>query len=138
MGSGVLLYIIANIIKYKYGFAALRLAAMLSVTLVILLGLFIIWKIFISLNISENKNTWTRFFSLVGQRSLDVYFLHYFILPVNMKFVGDFFAQYNIPFIEYLIAAIIALFITLTSLGLGAIIRLSPVSAHWLLGAKNR
>lgn len=53
-----------------------------------------------------------------------------------MAFVGDFFAGLDIPFVEYCLAVVVALLLTVASLGLGQILRLSPLVARWLLGVK--
>lgn len=136
-GVAIILYIVADVFRYKYGFAMFRLAAMVSVSILIMLGLLIIWGLFIRYKSLSNGNIYSRFFNIIGRRSLDVYFIHYFILPQNMDFVGSFFRDLNIPFIEYCLAIGVAILLTLFSLGIGSIIRLSPFIARWLLGVKE-
>ncbi|MEQ3105931.1 acyltransferase family protein [Bacteroides salyersiae] len=137
-GGIICTYLITDVFRYKYGFAMFRLGAMLSVTILISLGLIIIWGTFIQYKGLSEGNPIGRFLSLIGRRSLDIYFIHYFITPINMKFVGDFFAHLNIPFIEYCLAIIIAILVTFASLGIGYIIRLSPITARWLLGVNSK
>lgn len=129
VGVIIYTYLIADVFRYKYGFAMFKLGAMVSVTVLIFLGSLIIWSTFIHYRELSGGNPCGRFLSFVGRRSIDVYFIHYFILPQNMKFVGDFFAPLNIPFIEYCIAITVAVLITFASLGIGCVIRLSPVTA---------
>lgn len=95
-GGVICLYIVADVFRYKYGFAMFQLGAMVSVTILIFLGLMMIWGAFICYGELSNGNICSRFLQLVGRRSLDVYFIHYFILPINMNFVGNFFQGLNI------------------------------------------
>lgn len=113
-----------------------QLGAMVSVTILTFLGLMMIWGAFICYGELSNGNICSRFLQLVGRRSLDVYFIHYFILPINMNFVGNFFQGLNIPIIEYSLAIVVSLIVILFSLGIGYIVRLSPITAKWLLGVK--
>lgn len=137
LGGVISAYIIADILRYKYGFACLRLGAMVSVSVLILLGLLIIWGTFLHYEGLSKGTLCGRFLHLLGRRSLDVYFIHYFILPFNMPFVGKFFEIYHNPFIEYSLAVGIAILVTLASLGIGCIVRLSPILARWLLGVNQ-
>lgn len=136
LGICIIICIIANIFGYKYGFAMLRLFAMVTISCLIIIGLIIIWGLFIRYKGLSKGNIIGDFFSLIGKRTLDIYFIHYFILPWNLNTVGTFFSNIDIPFIEYIFAVFIALLVTLTALGIGCIIRLSPFAARWLLGEK--
>ena len=135
--SGVIcLFIILLVYSSKHGYGIFGSFAMLTKCVQILCGLFVVWGLFVK-HLSLSRDTVCgRFLELVGRRSLDVYFLHYFLLPVNMTFVGDFFAGFDIPFVEYCLAVVVALLLTVASLGLGQILRLSPLVARWLLGVK--
>ena len=46
MAAVVIAYFVLDVCRYKYGFESLRLLAMMTVTLLISLGLVIIWKLF--------------------------------------------------------------------------------------------
>lgn len=78
-GGIICTYLITDVFRYKYGFAMFRLGAMLSVTILISLGLIIIWGTFIQYKGLSEGNPIGRFLSLIGRRSLDIYFIHYFI-----------------------------------------------------------
>lgn len=73
----------------------------------------------------------------IGRRTMDIYMIHYFLLPRNMDFVGQFFANNVNPSLEFFVTSIIALLVILLSLIMGNVIRLSPLLAHYLLGAKK-
>ena len=73
----------------------------------------------------------------IGRRTMDIYMIHYFLLPLNLGFVGQFFANNVNPSLEFIVTSIIALLVILLSLIMGNVIRLSPLLAHYLLGAKK-
>lgn len=132
MAAILIIYLFLDVARYKYGFASLRLLAMMTVSLLISTGLVIIWRIF-----KNNKFVGGNLLAFIGQRSIDVYFLHYFLLPRDMSFVGEFFARHHIPFVEYCIAVLLALLLVAASLLMGQILRLSPFMGQWLLGQKR-
>ena len=72
----------------------------------------------------------------VGRYTLDVYFIHYFLLPRQLTFVGDFFKAHPAPIVECCVTLLLTAAIVAVSLLVGKLVRLSPVTAHWLLGAK--
>lgn len=103
-----------------------------------ILGLSIILKLFRSYpQISEGSMA-GNFLTLVGRRTLDVYFIHYFLLPGNMFYIGKFFNQNSAPFVEYLLAIVIAVPLIYASLGIGVIIRQSSYTAKYLLGVNPK
>lgn len=73
---------------------------------------------------------------LIGRYTLDIYFIHYFFLPRNLSMVGEWFKANPNPIIEYMLALAIAIVLIIASLLVGRIIRLNPITAHWLLGEK--
>ena len=73
----------------------------------------------------------------IGRRTMDIYMIHYFLLPLNLGFVGQFFADHVNPSMEFFVTSIIALLVILLSLIMGNVIRLSPLLAHYLLGEKK-
>jgi len=73
----------------------------------------------------------------IGRRTMDIYMIHYFLLPRNIDFVGQFFTEHVNPSLEFFVTSIIALLVILLSLIMGNVIRLSSLLAHYLLGAKK-
>lgn len=72
----------------------------------------------------------------VGRRTLDIYLIHYFLLPVNLTFV-TVFVDHPMPIIEAFVSMCIAIIIIAACLLIGNIIRLSPFLAHWIFGVKQ-
>lgn len=77
-----------------------------------------------------------RVFQYVGRRTLDIYLIHYFLIPDNLKFV-TVFTDHPMPVIEATASAVISIIIIAFCLLIGNIIRLSPFLAHWMFGAKK-
>lgn len=85
----------------------------------------------------SSKTRLGRIFQYTGRRTLDIYLIHYFLLPLQLKEVVTVFHDYSMPIIEFAISTLIALLIMAVCLLIGNIIRLSPVLAHWIFGAKK-
>lgn len=74
----------------------------------------------------------------IGRRTLDIYLLHYLILPVNLLSLTSFLRDHPVPLIEFTISLVISLLVIGTCLILSAILRLSPKSAYFLFGVKKK
>ncbi len=73
----------------------------------------------------------------VGKRTLDIYMLHYFLLPYHLNFMGKFFTGNPNPVIEFFITTAIACMVMALAIVIGNIIRLSPTLTYYLLGGKR-
>ena len=78
-----------------------------------------------------------RVFQYTGRRTLDIYLIHFFLIPSGLKEVVTVFRDHPMPIIEFATSTVIALLIMAMCLLIGNIIRLSPVLAHWIFGAKK-
>ena len=74
----------------------------------------------------------------MGRRTLDIYLLHYFLLPFQLQYVTSIFKEFPMPVIEFVFSLFVALIVIAFSLLISNIIRLSPTLAHWLFGMKNK
>lgn len=74
----------------------------------------------------------------VGKRTLDIYMIHYFILPLNLKALGDYFVNNVNPILEFFTTSVIVMLVITASIVIGNIIRLSPLLSHYLLGSKKK
>lgn len=70
----------------------------------------------------------------VGRRTLDIYMIHYFLLPNHLDFMGKWFIEHPNPALEFFITTAIVILVITLSMVIGNIIRLSPTLSHYLLG----
>ena len=73
----------------------------------------------------------------VGTRTLDIYLLHYFVLPRFLLPFGTTLRSYNCALLELLTALALALIIVLICLAASYLIRLNPFLGHYLFGARG-
>lgn len=133
---GVLITVcfLCNIAFYKYGISYLKYFAVLISLIVNTSSLILIWICFERCPQLSSSTQTGKFLSFVGRKSIDVYFLHYFFLPYNLGLIGELCIELNSSLLSYLMATVLSLIITVLSLGLGQILRLSPFTAKYLLG----
>lgn len=74
----------------------------------------------------------------VGRRTLDVYLLHYLLLPVNLKVFFTSLSEHTVPIIELTITLCIALIVVTGCLVISRILRMSPTLAYLLFGVKSK
>lgn len=72
----------------------------------------------------------------IGRRTLDIYLIHYFLLPRHIPKIGMYIIKTNSLVIETSIVLLIVLIVILFSIIVSNIIRTSPFLAHYLLGVK--
>jgi surface polysaccharide O-acyltransferase-like enzyme len=74
----------------------------------------------------------------IGRRTLDVYLIHYFLIPYQMPKYVHIFEECPMPVIEATCSLLFALVIIAFCLLISNILRLSPFLAHWLFGVKYK
>ena len=72
---------------------------------------------------------------IIGNNTLAVYLIHYFILP-NLSMIGKFFKTYPNVIVELFIGLCLSLIIIIVCLGISRVIKVSPVLSRILLGNK--
>ena len=83
-----------------------------------------------------SRETWYgRGLQLIGRRTLDIYLIHYFVLPYNLV-QPDVWLQYHHNTLFVPIALILAFWVILISLLISSLLRVSPLLAKYLFGAK--
>ena len=85
----------------------------------------------------SREKAFGRTMQYVGRRTLDIYLIHYFLLPRNLSFI-TVFTDHPIPIIETAVSTLIAILIMAMCLLIGNIIRLSPWLAFWIFGTKTK
>ncbi len=73
----------------------------------------------------------------IGRRTLDIYLLHYFFLPVNLKNLFPYFFQTSLPALELVVSLLIAGVVIVLCLIVGGVLRINPEMAHLMWGAKR-
>ena len=84
------------------------------------------------------KKVLGRLLQYIGRRTSDIYLLHYFLLPYQLKHVTSIFKDYPMPVVEFTFSLIIAIIVIAFCLLISNVIRQSPLLASWLLGAKKQ
>ena len=83
-----------------------------------------------------SRNTWYgRGLQLIGRRTLDIYLIHYFVLPYNLV-RPDVWLQYHHNTLFVPLALILAFWVILISLLISSLLRVSPLLAKYLFGGK--
>lgn len=83
-----------------------------------------------------SRSTWYgRSLQLIGRRTLDIYLIHYFVLPYNLV-RPDVWLQYHHNTLFVPIALILAFWVILISLLISSLLRVSPLLAKYLFGGK--
>ena len=102
------------------------------------LGIPLVYKIFSYYSALFNEKTKVgRSLSYIGKNTLQIYFLHYFLLPRNLSVFGEFLQVNSNPVIELVLGLSIAVVVIAISLMISNVIRISPLLAHILFGAKR-
>ena len=72
----------------------------------------------------------------IGKRTMDIYMIHYFILPRHLQNLCQFLKLNENPVVEFFVSSVVAAIVIVVCLALGNIIRLSPLMSRYLLGTK--
>ena len=72
----------------------------------------------------------------IGRRTLDIYLIHFFVLPYHIHQIGTW-PTISYKLLDLVMFLILAFWIIAISLLISSIIRLSPFLGHYLLGAKR-
>ena len=98
------------------------------------------WMIFTLFRLSASwlkKSGLEKPMQYVGQRTLDIYLLHYFFLPRFLMQYASQLQAYDSRFLEFIVIMAISLIILALCLIASYILRLSPFLAHYLFGVKR-
>ncbi len=102
-----------------------------------ILGLTLVFTFFRSFANFFTKDKWLgRSLQYVGTRTLDIYLLHYFVLPRFLILHSESLRAYDNKLLEVITALSIALVVVSICLLVSYIIRLSPFMGHYLFGVK--
>lgn len=101
------------------------------------LGVIIVFGFFYkNQNLFNNENIVGRGLQYIGKRTLDVYLLHFFMIP-SLPMVGQWFLTYTNYVLEFTVGMAISVLVIIICLLISNILRLSPLLGHYLFGAKK-
>lgn len=102
-------------------------------------GIIIVFSFFRIHQALFSKETFIgRNLQFIGRRTLDIYLLHYLLLPLNLKVFFAPLSEYPIPLVEFSITLFISLIVIAGCLLISSILRISPILAYLLFGVKNK
>lgn len=87
-------------------------------------------------NAFSKKNWIGRGLQFIGERTLDVYMIHYFFIP-SIPALGVYLSTNGSIVLETVAVLLFSLLVIGFSLAVSSIIRISPWLAYWLLGVKR-
>ena len=100
-------------------------------------GLVVVFTFFYRNSSFFDQDNWiNKSLMFIGRRTLDIYLIHEFLLP-DMTFLSSFFSTNSVFLLELFLGLVIALMIVSVCLLISAVIRMSPILGHYLLGAQN-
>lgn len=127
----ILYYFIVNSVRDMIPINQQVLERTLSLT-----GLVVLFAFFRNKQaVFSNERVLGRTLQYIGRRTLDVYLIHFFLLPYGLSFM-TVFVDHPMPVLEAAVSFAISAIIISVCLVISNIIRLSPLLAHWLFGAK--
>ena len=85
---------------------------------------------------SDFKLFWRTPLQFIGRRTLDIYLLHYFLIPTSLQDVISIFKVYPMPALELISSFLISIIVIAVCLIIGSILRLTPFMAHWVFGER--
>lgn len=88
--------------------------------------------------LSSSQTLTGRGLCFLGRRTLDIYFLHYFLLPRQLSEVLPVFTQHPMPVLELIASLVVALIVTAVCLLVSTVLRMSPLLAYVLFGSKEK
>ena len=134
LAACITFYLLGNVLGSIPLFQSIPVRFLLS-----LAGLAAVFSFFRSKQaLFARENVLGRTMQYVGRRTLDIYLIHYFLIPVGLNGFVTVFTDHPMPIIEAFTSSVIAIIIMAACLLVSEIIRLSPWLAHWLFGAKTK
>lgn len=126
----ILYYFLVNALRDMIPLNTILLERTLSLT-----GLVVLFAFFRNNQaVFSKQRVLGRTLQYVGRRTLDIYLIHFFLIPYRLQFV-KVFTDHPMPVLEATVSFIIAAIIIAFCLVISNIIRLSPLLAHWMFGA---
>ena len=137
IGTIIFLFLVLSLIYLKIGctpYAPINVAFLIFAGIA---GIIVTFSFFYKYQDSFTKETKVgRVLQCIGKRTLDIYLLHHFFLPRNLKIVGEWFTENINPTLEFFVSLTLAAMVIALCLVVSNVIRISPFLANWLFGVK--
>lgn len=85
-----------------------------------------------------SEHAWGRALQFTGRRTLDIYLLHYFLLPRFLLPFGARVGSYGNPLMEMAVGLVLAIAVTVLCLLASRMLRFSPFLARLLFGERGK
>lgn len=85
----------------------------------------------------SDESRMSRLLRYVGRRTLDIYMIHYFLIP-DLSFLKPWINSGNMIVIQLFIGIAVTVMIVALSLLVSSILRKNRYMESWLFGVKNR
>ena len=135
-----LFYVKASYISAIAG-GGMSIWAMIDITLEMLIGYFGLLLVFNTVKTYQSSFTADkrigRALQFIGKRTLDIYLLHYFLLP-HLPQVGEFLLKGNNATLELITGLLLSIVVLTLCLAISSVLRTSPLLAKWLFGVKSK
>ena len=139
IGLTIILFFIISLINIKSGLIFGNGIKLLIIIFLGISGSIVTFSFFYKYQDSFTKETKVgRVLQYIGKRTLDIYLLHYFFLPRNLKMVGEWFTENINPTLEFFVSLTLAAMVIALCLVVSNVIRISPFLANWLFGVKSK
>jgi len=133
----ILLYILVNVNNGCFFNGNEIAESFVSTILLPYSGLFLVFSIFLSLEEWVNKQNWlSRSMQYVGRRTLDIYLLHYFLVPVGLEKIYEPIAEDSCVVLQFVLISSIATCVMCGCLAISALLRKSKFLGKNLFGVK--
>ena len=84
----------------------------------------------------SSQHRFAKALTFLGKRTLDIYLIHYFFIPEDLRFFGNYFTTHPAMVLETLFSLIITLLIIVFCLFISELLRINPFISKYLLGTK--
>lgn len=115
--------------------------AMVDIALEMLIGYFGLLVVFNTVKTYQSSFTADkrigRALQFIGKRTLDIYLLHYFLLP-HLPQVGEFLLKGENATLELITGVLLSIVVLTLCLAISGVLRTSPLLAKWLFGVKSK
>jgi fucose 4-O-acetylase-like acetyltransferase len=101
-------------------------------------GLLVVYLLFVEhRSYFDTQSKLARGLSFIGRRTLDIYMIHYLLLP-NLQFLKEYLTTGNMIIFQLFIAALVAAMVIACCLLLSSTLRMSKFISYFLFGEKSK